>query len=526
MRKTLVCGWVLALFAIVLTSTVVQPAAAEKDTLTIAIRDNTVSLDPAKLYESSAVGITDQIYERLVTFEQDDFTKPVPQLAESWDISEDGATWTFHLRPDVTFSTGNPLNAEAVVFSLRRALKFEGQASWMLTQFGITPDAISKIDDDTVQIVLDQQYAPGLFLSCLAFNVASILDPVALMEHEQNGDMGSAWLEDHSAGTGPFVLADRQRGEQYVLKANGDYWGEAPTLQEIIVKDVPEPIEQAILLEKEQIDVAWDLHADQISRLQSNFNLQVYSTPTLRLCYLQMVLGGDAPWNTPEVRDAIRYAIDYDAIIAFILGGGGEKLQTIIPKGLLGYNPATPYNYDIDRAKDLLAQAGYPDGFEVELACPNHPPLTEVALQLKRDLGNIGIDVTLLEKTEKEMFELTVSRQGELNLWNWQSDYMDPDANAKIFAHCDSLGDDATVQMMAWFSNYLNLETSRLVEEAARELDYEKRKSLYRQITDIILDDGPYAILFGYNKQYAIHLDARDHIGLPSVVQSGFPPIR
>ena len=473
------------------------PAAGGKDTLIIGIQDDTVSLDPAKSYETTAIGIMSQLYERLVSFKKGDFTQPVPELAESWKLADDGKTWIFHLRKGVLFSSGNPINADAVVFSLRRAIKLAGGLSNILTQFGITEESITKVDEHTVQIVLDQQYAPTLFLSILTTFVGSILDPKIVMEHEQNGDMGSAWLEEHSAGTGPYILAQRKRDQpsQYVLKANKHYWRDKPAFKQIIVKGIQEPLEQMVMLEQGEIDIAWNLQPDQINILVDNLDIQIAETLTFYIIYVGMNQGY-VPLRKPEIRDAIRYAIDYDGIVDYILQGAGEKIQTFIPKGLSGYNPAMPYSRDLEKARQLLIEGGYPNGFEVELKCLNYSPWIDTAIKIKTDLAEIGINVKVVPMTANQMVEAVITRDSQLLLWEWGVDYPDPDASAKVFAHSDSLGDDASVKLLAWFYKYVNLETSKLVEQAARELDPVKRVKLYKRITEIILDDGPYAILY------------------------------
>lgn len=501
-------------------------AAGEKDTLIIGIQDDVVSLDPAKAYENVSLGMTGQLlYEKLVNFKENDFTQPVPELAESWEIGEDGKTWMFHIRKGVSFASGNPVTADSVVFSLRRAIKIAGEPSWLLTQFGITEESITKTDEDTVQIVLDQQYASLLFLSCLTFNVASVLDQNVVMEHEQDGDMGSAWLDTHSAGTGPFTLEERKQGESYVLKANEQYWRDKPPVKQIIIRNVKEPIEQAIMLEKGEIDIAWNLQPDQVKRLETNPDIQVYGTPILTTVHFAMNLGY-APLKKAEVRDAIRYAIDYEGIVDLILQGAAVKIQTFIPKGMLGYNPAMPYSRDLEKAKQLLTDAGYPDGFDVELICLDYSPWTDVALKIKSDLKAVGINVKIMQKPVSEVYNAYIFRDFQLHLWQWQPDYVDPDCNAKAFAHSDSAGDDATIKLVAWFCRYVNLETSKLVKQAALEADNEKREAIYKKITDIILDDGPFAILYVPKKQYAIRLEARDFIGIPSVIWSNFPVLR
>ncbi len=519
---------ILTLIGMLSFSTASTYAIGEKDTLIIGMQDVTVSLDPAKSYESSAWGILSQLYEKLVNFKEGDLTQPIPELAESWKLGEDGKTWIFHIRKGVSFSSGNPVNANAVVFSLRRALKLEHDSSWVLTQFGMAEESITKIDEYTVQIVLDQQYAPSLFLSCLTTAVGSILDPEVVMANEKDSDMGSVWLEEHSAGTGPFILEQRKQDAptEYVLKANEQYWRGKPAFKQIIVKGIQEPLEQIVMLEKGGIDIAWNLQPDQARRFKGKPDIQISESLTLSTIYVSMNLDY-APLAKSEVRDAVRYAIDYDGIIGYILQGAAVKIQTIIPRGLLGYNPVMSYSRDLKKAKQLLAEAGYPDGFDVEFACLNFSPWIDVALKIKNDLAKIGIKVKVHPKTVSQLYEEVIApRKFQMYMWEWVPDYVDPDSNAKVFGHCDSLGDDATVTMMAWEAKYMDLERSKLVEQAARELDRETREGLYKKITDTILDDGPFVFLYTPIKQYGVRSEIFDAIASPSIIWSMFPALK
>ena len=496
--------------------------AETQDTLVIGLNDKSSDLDPATSTENIAISVITQLYDRLVMYAEDDFTQPAPALAESWELSEDGKTWTFHLRKDAVFASGNPVNADAVVFSLHRWLKSE--TVWVITQFGITKDSITKLDDHMVQIVLDQRYAPSLVLSCLAIYNASVVDPTVVTEHEENGDMGHTWLDTHSAGSGRFVLEERKAGELMILKANPQYWGKKPAFARIVMKHVPEPLTQMTLLEKDEIDLAWDLQPEQLKRLKANPNIQIAQGYIFHIRYIGMNLAYE-PLSKPEVRDAVRYAIDYDGMIEHILGGAAIKIQTLIPKGMLGYNPSMPYHRDLAKAKQLLTDAGYPNGFGVELMCFETSPWIDVATKIANDLAEIGITVKVTSLQPGELFKRRNERNFQMFHLQWSFDYIDPNFVIRPFAHCDSFGDDATVKSIAWFLHYVNLETSDLVEQADRELDIDKRAALYKQITDIILDDGPYAVMFSILRQYAIRTEVADRVG-PPPPYTGFPTIR
>jgi peptide/nickel transport system substrate-binding protein len=298
------------------------------------------------------------------------------------------------------------------------------------------------------------------------------------------------------------VIEERIQNEYLVLRANEHYWGEKPIFERVILKNVQSSLEQMTLLKQGEIDIAWDLLPDQVEELIEP-GFEVLGALTFSIYYLSMNLRYE-PFSKLEVRDAIRYAIDYDELIQFVLEGAAIKLQTFIPKGILGYNPALPYQHDAEKAKQLLSVAGYPDGFEVDLKCFDWAPWLDVAMKIKHDLAKIGIQVNVNPAHPKYTIPDFTSRKFQILLIRWLFDYADPDANAKAFSHSDSLGDDATFQLPAWYCSYLNQETSNMVEQAAQELDVEKREALYTQIADIIVDDGPFVFLYTPIHQYGL----------------------
>ncbi|GAK56422.1 ABC-type dipeptide transport system, periplasmic component [Candidatus Vecturithrix granuli] len=426
---------------------------------------------------------------------------------------------------DAQFVSGNPVSADDVVFSLSRVIVLNGDMAWLLKQFGITEASIVKIDDDTVQIGLQKQYAPGVFFACLAHAVASILDQELVLEHEENGDLGQSWLKDHSAGSGRFIVAEREQGKETILTANPYYSKKVAPIQKVIVKNIEEPIEQAVSLEQGEIDIAWDLQPDDVMRMESDPQLQTFSAPLFQLRYVAMNMT-HPPFDKPEVRDAVRYSIDYDGIMEYILQGIGTKIQTIIPQGVFGYNPAMPYQLDLAKAKQLLQDAGYPNGFEVEFICLNHSPWLDMAMKIKSDLANVGIQVTVNPLDYSQMVKKVMSREYQMFLLRWGFDYVDPDAVAKPFVHCDSDGEDATVKILAWVTHYCDRERSKFVEDAAQELDTAKREEMYRQITNEVLDNGPYAILDVPQKLFAVRQDIKDLISMPSLLSNEFPVLK
>ena len=516
----------LCSLAAALSLSLAPPAAAQKDTLTIGIQENVASLDPAKSYEAMGQGLLHQAYDTLITFAGDNFAEPIPKLAESWDISADGLTWTFHLRPGVTFASGNPVNADAVIFSLSRVGKINAGPAYILTQLGINDKTLTKVDDATVRMQLNKPYAPGMVFACLAQWIGMILDRDLVLAHEQNGDLGSAWLEEHFAGSGRFVLTAQKRGAFYAFEANERYWGSKPAFQTLQVKIVQEPAEQAMLLTQGELDVAWNLPPDQARALGDKADMRVLQSLTFFIKTLGMNLSYP-PFQKPEVREALRYAVDYDGMIDMILQGGAEKIQTCIVKGLPGYNPATPFAFDPAKAKQLLAAGGYPDGFEVELKTFNYSPWIDMAMKVKTDLAQIGVNVTISPvKDSTEIWDAISNRKVQMYLWEWMHDYPDPDGSVRWFAYSDDTSENAAFKNLEWMMTYADNATAQLIDQAMLERDMEKRLSLYHQITENVLHAGPHIFLCTPIQYYGVRAEVADFLQQTAFAMYDFPTIK
>ena len=482
-------------------------SAAAPTTLVIAMDTSSiVSLDPAKAYEFESIVIDNNLYNKLVGFKGTDYSTVYPELADSWSVANDGLTWTFNLKHGLSFPSGTPINAAAVIYSLQRVVQLQQPPSWVITQFGIKPNSITSTDDYTVQIKLDAPYAKGLFLACLAFPVASIVDPTVVKAHETSGDMGAAWLLDHSAGSGAFTLQQWQRGTQIVLNANKNYWKGKPGVDTIIIKEMKESLDQRMALEKGDVDIAWNLLSDQIVALKTNKDISIASAPAFAVLYIGMNVGFQ-PFSDVRVRNAVKWAIDYNGIINDILKGAAIPLQTIIPKGIAGYDPQAPFMQDIAKAKSLLADAGYPNGFTVDLTAPaslGGAPTADIAAKIKSDLAKVGITVNVQLITYAELLVKYRAQSLQMVIGRWGSDYADPNSNANAFAYCRTAGPSDTAKQLAWRNKYANNATSDLIDMAKKEVNDTKRMGYYKQLTSTILNEGPFAMLFQQVIQRAV----------------------
>ncbi len=472
-------------------------AAPEEEMLIVGMNTGAIiSLDPAVCYEIEGHWMLNNIYDPLVKFKPGSASEIEPCLATSWDIS--GKTMTFTIRQGAKFSNGDPVDAEAVAYSLKRVVKLEKAPSWVLTQFGVTEDSIKAIGN-TVQITMDQAYSPSLVLSCMTF-ITGTVDPKVTEEKTKEGDMGMAYLTEHSAGSGPYVLVSWERNEKIVLERNEYYWGQKPQIKKLIIMDIPESSSQLLQLKKGSIDIAWNLKYDQIPDVEATEGLYTITTPLFKLIYLGMN-AEHPPLDNVLVRRAIKSAIDYQAIIT-ATGGGVMELHTFIPHEMFAHYDGQAYPYAPEKAKELLTEAGYPDGFEITLTVPDF--LATAGTVVKTNLEAVGIKAdleviaytTLLGKYREQGLEVVIAR--------WGSDYGDPDAQAKPFAHCRTTGPEAKVKQLVWRNAYANPEFTDMVEKAAFMQDRDKREQVYLELQKKWQEDGPFAILYQYCGQVGL----------------------
>lgn len=455
-----------------------------------------ISLDPAVVYEFGGILIVHNLYDTLVRFEGGDLSELKPGLAEAWEVRDAGDTWkvTFRLRRGVRFASGRPVTAEAVVYSFDRVIALNQSPAFLFTDIaGLKRGSARALDPHTVEVTLPKSASPQAFLSILTFTVGAIVDPDEVRAHERGGDWGSTWLREHSAGSGPYILERWEPDSQVLLRANPNYWGGRPAISRIVLRQVAEPANQRFMLESGEADVAHNLTPEIARELEGRRDIRVVPAPTLQIVYLGMnashpVLG------KPEVREAIRWAIDYDGIVNRLLPGSARKIQTIIPYGLFGYDPATPFQKDIGKARELLRQAGVGSGFSVELLVPTGPApggvaWADVAAKVQADLAEAGIRVHIRLMTQAELLNIYRAQKAEMVLILWGPDFPDPDGNVGPFV-------DYEARSIAYRNVYRNPELAELAAKARVEGDAARRAQLYREITQRLLHEGPYAVLY------------------------------
>ena len=475
-------------------------AATPADTLVMAWQfDDIITLDPAEIFEFSGAEYAGNTYDRLIGYDVEDVSKIYGVAAESWTVSPDGKTYTFKIRKGITFASGNPLTAEDVAFSLQRTVILDKSPAFILGQFGFNADnaraRIRAVDASTVTIETDQAYAPTFVLYCLTATVGSVVDKKEVMAHEKDGDLGHAWLRTNYAGSGPFKLKQWKASEILILDANTAYWDGAPTLKRVIIRHITEQATQRLLVEKGDIDIARNLGPDQIRGLEGNPDVRIHSSPKGGIFYLGLNQK-HAALKKPQVRQALKYLVDYDGIANTILKGSMVSHQAFLPKGFLGALEDKPFKLDPAKAKQLLAEAGYPDGLTLTMDTRNNFPTLDMAQAIQSTFALGGVKLEIIPMDGKQALTKYRARNHEVYIGRWGPDYQDPHTNADTFAKNLDNADDAKAKPLAWRNAWDIPEMSQMTDAAAKESDPKKRAQMYLDIQREHQQTSPFVIMF------------------------------
>ncbi|MGH6718125.1 MAG: ABC transporter substrate-binding protein [Alphaproteobacteria bacterium] len=498
------------------------PAIAETpaDTLVIAKQiDDIITLDPAEVFEFSGGEVIANVYDRILMYEPEDTETLAGGVAESWTVSDDGKTITFKIRPGLTFHSGRAVTAADVAFSLQRVIKLDLTPAFILTQFGWTKDNVESmvqaIDDATFQITTEQLLATTFVLNCLSAGVASVVDREEVLAHEVDGDLGHEWLKSNSAGSGAFKLVVWKANDSVVLEANEAYRHGAPKLKRVVLRHIAEPTTQRLQIEKGDIDIARNLGADQIAALEGNADVVVGTYPKADVFYLGLSQKYE-PLTKPQVRQAIRWLVDYQGMVDTFLKGSFKVHQAFWPSGFFASYTETPYHLDVDKAKALLAEAGYPDGFDLKFDCINLSPQQEICQNLQSTMAQAGIRVEILPGDSKQVITKYRARNHEMVSLYWSPDYMDPHSNADTFARNPDNSDEAQSKPLAWRNSWDIPELTAEANAAVLERDADKRAAMYIEMQKKIQDDGPFVIMFQSTEQAALRSNISGFVSGPT----------
>jgi peptide/nickel transport system substrate-binding protein len=476
------------------------PACAEapKNLLVIGQQlDALISFDPGETFEVVGRETIGNCYNRLLAPDPANPNRLKGELAEKWEVSSDGVTFTFRLRGDVKFASGKPVTAQDAAFSLQRAIKLNKAPAFIINQFGFTRDNVeSRIvakDARTLALTVGEQVAPTLLLYCLTADVGSVVERELALANAQGDDLGNLWLKTHSAGSGTFVLRDWKASETVRYEAN-PHALERSKLRLVILKHIADPSAQLLELQRGDIDIARNLQAEQLRSAQKDPKLRLSSALLGTLMYV--VMNQNRPeLAKPEVRQAIKWAIDYDGIQKNIVPFNYQVHQSFLPEGFPAALKDNPFHRDTARAKDLLARAGLAGGFETTLDHASIQPNADIAQAVQANLADIGISVSLVAGDSRQVVTRTRARQHQLALLGWGPDYFDPHTNAETFNENPDNTDNARDRTLAWRSSWQDADLTARAIAAAHETDAAKRVAEYEKMQRDHQQRSPFAIM-------------------------------
>jgi peptide/nickel transport system substrate-binding protein len=442
-----------------------QPAAAQ-GVLKIGRHQDSTTLDPIMTIQNADIWVMNNMNSLLVRVNREG-TDVEPDLAERWEISDDGTVYTFHLREGLKFSDGSPLTAGDAKFSLERLRDKEG--SVMAGMFSVMK-SVEAPDDRTVVITLNQPSAP--FLAAMAMFSAAILPEKAVTAAGEE-------FGNNPVGAGAFMLEEWRRGETLRLKKNPNHWeADRVKLDGVEWQFIPNDNTRVLKLQAGEVDAIVFIPFNRVTELQGNPDLQVHLDPSSREDHI-LINHDHEPLGDVRVRQALYHAIDRQAIVDAVTFGHGKVANSFVPAGAMFYNPNNPdYPYDPEKAKALLKEAGA-EGLSLQfLLTAGDSVHDQIGVIVKDQLAKVGVDVEIVKQEEGQQWESTVAGEYDISVNYWTNDIIDPDQKATFSVY----GDD---ENRSYYTGYKNPEVAKLIEEGRVELDRAKREQIYHRIQEI-----------------------------------------
>jgi peptide/nickel transport system substrate-binding protein len=480
--------------------------AADSGTLVVGANFVVQSLDPGRTVETTSLMILHSTNDSLVTFAGEDLKNPLPSLASSWDISDNGTTYTFKLRNDVKFASGNPLTAEDFKWSFERVRNLKDNPAFFLDPV----TTIEALAPDTLVLRLKEPF-PAL-IPILSSPALSALDSKLVREH--GGDAGpdaatkdtaEPYLNGHSAGTGAFVMTSYVPDQEIVLERNPTHWRGAHSIERIVVRNITKAASQKALLSGGTLDIATGLSQDQVPALRETKGVVIKTTPAATTFYILLnnnpSVGG--VFANPKVQQAVRHALDYDGIMQ-IAGSGAVRLAGIIPTNFAGArDPAKAAVSDPDRAKALLKEANL-GRVQGAISYASDSVIWGVesnvlAQKIQSDLNSVGMDIGLDGLPRSPALQKYRDAKDQIGVWSWTADY--PDAtNFLVYAPGRTVGKRA-----GWSADASPeaMDLAELAHKTETEVDAAQRARLLEQVDDRLAAIGPYVPLFQPAVPYA-----------------------
>ena len=483
---------------------VAATAPPKEQVLVFARGGDSVKLDPAVVDDGESLNVCYSVFDTLVQFKPGT-TEVEPALATSWEAAEDGLTWTFHLRDGVTFHDGTSMDADAVLFSLLRqhdpAHPFHqvggAHTYWSSMDMSNIVDTITKTDPLTVVFHLKKIEAP--FLANLAMEFASVISPAAATAAGPD-------FAHHPVGSGPFKFVRWDQEQSIVVEANDSYWGGRPKLDRVVFEVIKDPNIRTIRFQSGAVHVFDNPNPNELEAVRKTPHARILQEPGLNVGYLAMNMKREF-FKDARVRIAVNHAIDKQRIVDDIFKGTGTVAKNPLPPIMWGYNDAIEdFAHDKAKAKRLLAEAGYPDGFTCSLwympvPRPYMPDGKKVAEAIQLDLKDVGITANMVTYDWATYLDATKKGEHDMALLGWSGDNGDPDNFLNVLLSVAAT--EIPAQNIAF---YKNAEFNRLITEAKETVDQARRTELYLKSQEVFHADPPWVCL-AHNLQSVVLRD-------------------
>lgn len=481
MRKVLFLT--LLVLAAVMASMPAAMATEGGKTIVFALGAEPVILDPPNQTDNPSEMVVRSIYDNLVDFNEK--CEIVPMLAKSWEVSPDGMTYTFYLNKGIKFHDGTPFNADAVVYNIKRTTNPKKQTHRTALYEPFIKE-VKALDENTVQLSMKAPF--GALLHHFAHGAGGMVSPAALGKY---GDK----IGLNPVGTGPFKFVEWVPSDRVVLARNDAYWKFKPKVEKIVFKPVPEAASRVIMLETGDADVAYPIPINEVERLNKSKTVKVLTGDTARVMYLGMNLS-KKPYDDIRVRQAINYAIDKESICKNIIAGQAKPSKSVVGSLVWGYSPVGGYAYNPDKAKKLLAEAGYPNGFEAQLWTSDgrYPMDAQISEAITGMLKKVGINVKLrkwewaayvkilrkpVEESEHQMFFM-----------GWAPSTGDADWGIRPLFHSGQFPPAGGNTRF-----YANPEVDKGIEAGMTTANPAKRKEAYAAVQKKLVGDAAWGLL-------------------------------
>lgn len=485
------------------TPPVVKPKTERLPKLIIAQETDVLTMDAHYVTDSPTASVMGHMVEPLL--ELTPKGEIVPNLAEKWVVSKDATEITLKLKKGIKFHDGQPFNAEAVKANFDRRLDPKGTTKFYYLVAQVA--SVTVIDEYTVKIKTKIPFAP--LLSHLTHAANGIQSPAALKR---------SWDKPllMPIGTGPFIFKEWLRGNRLVMVQNENYWGMKPSLSEITFRVIQDDASRRAALERGEVHVAVKILPSDLPRLKANSNIRIITSPSARTIYLGLNCLKE-PFTDKRVRQALNYAVNKEAIVEHVLGGAGRVSDAPISPGILGYAPIKTYEYNVEIAKTLLAEAGFPEGFETTL----HPAVgrysmdVSVANAVAADLLKVGVkaEIKMMDWDTYIPFILRDKEAAEHQLYVLGWTTVTGDADYGLYPLFNS-GEWPKKGMNASF--FKNEAVDQLLDAARSSANPEERKRLYKEAMGRIVDDAPWIFLYSEIQFAGVRANVKDIIFHPT----------